>query len=1622
MQQDTHKFLGMRRDLHPISQDSKFLWDAKNIRITAREGDTLLSLTNEKGTTKHIPLMLEGYCGHAIVGDWIVIFAVGLGKSIIYRVGLDAYRYEQGECEIIPGDVPLEVCKIIKVPTIDILYIGDLGFDKAHPIQTVADYESLLIQKVYWTDGINQPRMINAAYPELVLENTNRLSEIANFDYPSEEKDTLFTDRGIRQYQSLWFKALTSAQRESETELEIQTGKESRYRKAYYDYSSLFKRGDSQFDFVPTLNLTESINVERIDGTGLFPSGVIQYCITYYDKYGQESNIAYTTGLYNITPPDRGGDPEKRVSCSFKLEISDVDTRFDYLRVYSLIRTTKDAVPTIKRVTDIPITGSTLKYTDDGTTGDTVDPTSLLFNGGETIQAETISAKDSILFLGGIFFERPSVKNAIREYNKNNKDNEFIIPKYGDTANIKVDNGKGDALYIERKPGTYSAGFKAGETYRLGLQFQYKDGTWTEPIFIGDKQMPSKYRISPRDSASPIFRYELKAQLCTYLLERGFKKVRPLIVLPDNTDKDVLVQGVVNPTVFKVNSRNQNSPTAQASWLFRPYSRNSPLMNYDVSRSGIINYKKGFEFKRNSGIPEFRHLMPLHGGLALTAEVQSMVDSFYNILPNYNEAINSEGNAFMSNMYFVDQSILTLNSPDIEFDTSLYPLFDNSSKFNIRLVGVTHSDSTYGDVDISTSSPTIGTEGSGITTSLFGGIEYETLISGLFYEDEAVKLKKDEGKTVDTGGKVGKWVTYLWHRSGSLNNDCNRGTYAGTRSAQLRKKIVANIKFSDRTKFLTKNVNIDTVDLQLFDSNETSILKLKDEEKNGYINYYGNVDQLLVVPEYGLTVNIPNDAYYAGVNETKDLEVYIFEEGSSESLTKDPIKLTINNISFIYGLKEEMITLAALVKNDVTITSNGEPINLEGASIILEDNSTYSTEENDESLEYKYTGYLTTSNKYSLDKKTFVIKKKGNITSYRNPDDIKKLELGQGGLYYMDNTSTHDRLGIEGSTESEEMNLGTIICKDTVRIKYKSTPHLVFNTSIDTKLGVRKPIPSSSKQVVKINVDSKSVIPDIISEDYEDISTGLWVAEVYRDSLSIEEVNDSNYTQYTKFGGLTEEALRDNLWIPANTAISIKEGSPLNVDWVWGDTWLQRYDCLKTYPFTEEDENQVVEIGCVWCETRTNLEGRYDRNKDLHSNINVRPTNFNKVNMVYSQSDNFFNYRILDEDYYKVQYYPSQIIWSLVKAPGDINDIWTSIKSSSQLNLPSTLGRLNKIVAWNENLIGFQDKGIVHILFNSRVQIQASDGVPIEIANSQRVEGYRVTSDIIGCQSPFACTSTPTGIYFVDMNTSSFYRLGEQFVNLGDVNGFTIPLKEMLEDRKTSWVYTYEEEEPEKNGVRVDYDPYYGDVYLTPGYNLYEPSLERPEEAVGSKYAADLSYVYSEKLGQFTSRMNYGGSVLIPYKGTLYAIALEQDTQENWIWTMFTGEYNNIFSGIRDYELTFISNDNPTLTKIFDTIDIEADLFNGKEHTLIEGNINYDTTTFPFNYMRVSNEYQDTGIVPLDTYNFRKKFRVWRATVPRQKNSMNRIRNQWAKITLGAKNPKGNEVVTLHNTSVHYSI
>ena len=203
------KTKGMNRDLSVSAFNPEFSFENMNLRLSTNEGNTLMSWVNEKGTasiklvsgnwidndssTSTSTTQLSGTpIGTAIINHKLVIFTTDTSADYIY-----ALRYSDNAKTSM-------LCKV--------LYEGNLDFSIDYPLETLVSYESEDVQKVYWTDGKNQPRVIN-------IEGTIKLNN------------------------------------------------------------------NTQFDFVPELQLRENIAIEKqLGGNGMFAPGVIQYAFTYYRK------------------------------------------------------------------------------------------------------------------------------------------------------------------------------------------------------------------------------------------------------------------------------------------------------------------------------------------------------------------------------------------------------------------------------------------------------------------------------------------------------------------------------------------------------------------------------------------------------------------------------------------------------------------------------------------------------------------------------------------------------------------------------------------------------------------------------------------------------------------------------------------------------------------------------------------------------------------------------------------------------------------------------------------------------------------------------------------------------------------------------------------------------------------------------------------------------------------------------------------------------------------------------------------------------------------------------------------------------------------------------------------
>lgn len=1544
---------GMQRDLSASAFSPEYAYENRNIRIMPTDESTLFSMVNEKGnlTTdiENIGHTLSGTpIGQAQIDDNWVIFTTSKSLGSEDRI----YKLWFNEDSKLEGKL---------------LYLGSLGFSTDHPIETLSFYENSDIKKIYWVDGLNQPRVINIMAADEIIQ----------------------------------------------------------------------KWTDTSFDFVQRLKLQEVVNINRdIVTNGNFSPGVIQYAFTYVNSYAQESNIFYTSPLYYISYNNRGANPEDKIGNSFNIAIDKVDKNFEYVRVYSIHRTSIDAIPTIKRVVDLAIAipgryrlpyfadiyntedirvlsvssgsytsltlipnestdpvhkwvlnssqysqvslpggnivyiekGKTLEiivsnpgiqgdtrlyyqnnilddpstyilvddyskshvsYTDTGESGDIIDPTELLYVGGEEIIASTIAQKDNTLFLGDIILNRSLISSTVKDYCKS------LTPTFGVIGHaIESPEPTGYYPYYNslKQSSADIKTFKYLETYRLGLQFQHYTGKWSEPVWVKDVRntvhIESNYsskEIVNLIQCDVLFK---NRTIINELLSQGYIRVRPLIVFPSLYDRECICQGILCPTVYNVQDRYNNAPFSQSSWFVRAnapfdeykafhykqvgddYSADTngrdtgDFVNFTNSRAGIMYNGKGelhsatnydltvtIDTTNRGAWAEFRHDYPIPSNDDRKAEIQCIYD------PPINPYISIESNNIKvsewvsenKENFYVDQSILTFHSPDIEFDTNVRSI--DSSGLKLRIVGFVPITSFVGDIDIQTSTPPLNYQGQDTTAMGFYkepiGVEnvsrfgYRGIMSGAFWLDELSGALTDNPTLAPTG-----FVVYPFHRNGSLNNTKN--ATEGYRSAMLDKKKLSNLRFSLNSYYFnpsdiwyaytagsTTKTGISGV--SMFDSNEVSLIRVPAPENSGLndINYYGNVDKIITYP----LVGEKKDGY--------------------------PIVTT--------GLRQSANNLHSIFSGDY--------------AILPESDAKQSTGTDPVSMKYKSTPHAVLALNYTSDHKIRIL------------PTLMDNDVGSGNANWFINNENAD-------------------------------------------LSNHKPFWSDS-EAVGVSQDYLDIQIPIIKNGsksgYGPEFGWLWLAELYNDNVQ------------NRFGGQTEEAFENNQWLPAGEPVSLvdADGYPKDVvfiRWTEGDTYYQRYDHLKTYPFTLEDQNAITDIISFMCETRVNLDGRYDRNRGQVSNFAITPTNFNLMNDVYSQTNNFFSYRGVNSKRLNLNNFHNAITWTKTKTAGELVDSWTNVTLASTLDLDGDKGSVRAIRRFNNNLIAFQDRGISQVLYNEQMQVSSTDGVPIEIANSGKVNGKRYITDKVGCSNKWSICETPNGIYFIDDITKGIFLFNGKLDNISDRLGFHSWINAKLTGINIWDPVNFK-------GFVTYYDKVNGDVFF----------ISKDECLAFSEPLSQFSSFYSYEHTPYFINLKDKGLALNPASGgTVYRVWLHNE-----------GDYNMYFNKYQPFSTTIIANPDMPLDKVFNTLEFKADSWD-KDSLL---NTTFDTLT-------TWNEYQ-SGVSTLNNVigkpaTLKKKFRIWRANIPRDSsNNRDRMRNPWLYIKLSMETQNTNKTL-LHDMIVHY--
>ena len=1567
---------GMNRDLSISKVDGSTAYDNHNIRIEALEDGTLLSVTNERGT-KAIELAddIKGkVIGYNVLGNHIILFTTdhtyynpspndSSSKDRIYRIDVDAdYWFEEAAQE---NDTAIDADRFSFGTVTRLLEVESLGFSTMSPIESVVHYESEDVQKIYWVDGVNPMRFMN------------------------------FMATGI-----------TAA----------------------------------DIEIVKSFSDSISSTITKSHAGNPRPNGVAQYFLAYYNKHGQQSQIAWQSDLVYLSPDGKGGAPDGQNISVVSITLGGLSTDFDSFIVYSIFRSSLNAQPVAYIVADMSVpTGAneTVTITDSGANLTSIDPASLLFVGSRRVVAETIETKDKTLFLGNINVKLTDDDETLgglkKEIDRLRNGRKISITFLNTSSNtdaksIVVENGSGYYPFTSQlgKSSSEILSFKGGEIYRFALKF-WINGQETPAYWIGDA-LNDKYPVISDGEISRVYakvEFTGGGNPTAFISQYHIERVQVLIAEATYANRRVKAQGFINPTMFNLWERYNDRLYSMPSWVLRPHG----------------------------GSLASEHFHSVYNSTQSNGEIAC---NYWDDADNYKRALNDNNvgdfakiNSVLALIRFVYRFDTVFTGYEIEIRLDLLYLFGNDSGKTATIPPSYYDGDTVAEgsgYSISCKSILVGSTGYNSGADLKASV-----VEKLKNELSKDTYSLDSGTQTSISTAVQTLIEYML-----ADTTYDNGTYIFTNA------------LNTGTPRYTEN-KYDALNSQPSGANRWYTLSGDGHDKSYNNAYYKK--HFMFVDESVVTLHSPEITYEAINIDKSSYSFRIVGVAEQSSVTAD---YTIDATHGKYTGENVISVDFSKNRGDAIGVSawplwrdNGlAPTDTRADNVKVYDRSAshytwsgsvvaywmylwgrsgkihgYSSDSKGESNDGTLTVTIVNDDFGTLKSKTFTnlhfLKKTTYATTPANVscDSIRQFNYTSSQLVGIRKGETEYSYGgiVKTSlmvpdnvkypivySDNEEDTNGAAISKsaflyssDPVSIEFAATPHVVISFESG------KLLPGATSTSGSVPWGNTGQSGDGAS--YSASAIAFNKPATTRPYVFLGEIYDDTITVGNAYGGTSDAALQNCRFIPAGPVLPAGVGGVITGEYYAdrGDTYIQRWDCLMTAPYSEDSVNKVIDITSVILETHINTEGRTDNYRGTKKLASIDTELFGKLNRVYSQQDNFIVRHTLDSASV-VDDYDYSISWTLNKADMSNIDEWAHINLVNTDTLDSRLGPVTALRTFNDRLYAFQHKGISEVLYNSRIQVGTSDGVPIELANSGRIDGVRnITSDY-GCINKWSITRGKKALYFVDNINKAFCGFnGGAVENISDKLGFATWF------RNINSLVTWKPASGIGDNIISFYDKENSDVYIV------SKSGVAPEN--------ESTLVFNENLATFTSFFDYSDIVgMFNIEGKLISIRNPID-DEGYLWQHHAGLYCNLFGTQYDFWVRYKVTPNPQLDKIWTNVEYRADFFmaldgggeklDGDIYDVSEGyvypaqaedildaqettqlleqpieqeqSVDFSQLTYmadeTFDTFDIWNEYQKAqeGKTPV------KKFRIWRYIVPRaiktasNKYGLDRIRNPW---------------------------
>tara|TARA_R110000851_G_scaffold57420_2_gene133765 strand:+ start:9496 stop:13593 length:4098 start_codon:yes stop_codon:yes gene_type:complete len=573
---------------------------------------------------------------------------------------------------------------------------------------------------------------------------------------------------------------------------------------------------------------------------------------------------------------------------------------------------------------------------------------------------------------------------------------------------------------------------------------------------------------------------------------------------------------------------------------------------------------------------------------------------------------------------------------------------------------------------------------------------------------------------------------------------------------------------------------------------------------------------------------------------------------------------------------------------------------------------------------------------------------------------------------------------VYGSPEITERGQGSTSYNNNSDLKYTNSMRQFATDQADSDEENKRAITTMNSFGVKCITVVEGTGTSTIEQrkGVEDLYSFTGIAETNGSLIAEIRIPEVNIYIGNLYGGNSYESKHRNTYIEIGnyndvSTLTSNIKSP-------GDTFFYNFKVARIAKTdTESIDDQVIQLTntiSFMCESTIDMKNRNDQSIfGWDGEFQPRDENYHKYNRVYSQQPTLVQNSSDDFNFKKIKDFDTRVISSKVKVPGEGIDNWTDFQINSTLDLDGKYGAINSMVNWNDEIYTIQDSGVAKLSINPRVQVQAGDGVGIELGTGAVLYNYQYLTSTSGSINKWGVAISPSGLYYYDALNKSINKVGGKgLIELSNQKG----MHSFLENNST-YADIVQDNPLIGAGALMSFDHINNDVYLT---------LHQGEKT--------FTLAFNEKTDSFVSFYDYHPSMYISKGFKLLSINIDK----NILWEHFKGQYNN-FYGVQYSSLITLIVNPQNRDCVFNNMDWKSKVYNA-DNTLIGSPIETDIHNETLTSIRVYNEYQHTRETPLVlNSNISRKFRVWSCNIPRALDAdgnptLDRMRGHWIYVDL----------------------